>query len=96
MLFALQPLNETIAKMIPAVIHVDNTARLQTVSKTQNAKLHNLLKEFAKISKVPILVNTSFNIKGEPIVETPEDAVRTFIQSSLDYLVLYNYLIKRI
>lgn len=96
MLFAFPPLNEKIAKMIPAVIHADNTARLQTVSKTQNAKLHNLLKEFAKISKVPILINTSFNIKGEPIVETPEDAVRTFIQSSLDYLVLYNYLIKRI
>ena len=85
-----------ISRKIPAAIHVDNTSRLQVVSKGQNLQLYLLLKEFAKISEVPVLINTSFNIKGEPMVETPEDAIKTFIKSDIDYLVLNNYLIKRL
>lgn len=96
MLFVSSPLNEETARKIPAVIHIDNTARLQVVSKNQNPQLFALLKEFAKISDVPVLINTSFNIAGEPIVETPADAIKTFIKSTIDYFVLYNYLIKRV
>ena len=63
---------------IPAVTHVDKTARVQTITSTQNAVLYNILDEFEKLSGVPILLNTSFNIAGEPIVETPMDALKCF------------------
>ncbi|OGY35162.1 MAG: hypothetical protein A3E36_00610 [Candidatus Andersenbacteria bacterium RIFCSPHIGHO2_12_FULL_45_11b] len=96
MLFAYTPLNKRITKKIPAAVHVDNTSRLQVLSKNQNSRLYVLLKEFAKISETPILINTSFNIKGEPMVETPKDAIKIFIKSNIDYLVLNNYLIKRL
>ena len=95
MLFTLPPLNEKVAQIIPAVIHADGTARLQTISKNQNPRLHQLLHEFAILSKVPVLINTSFNTKGEPMVETPEDAIETFLGSDIDYLILHEYLIQR-
>ena len=57
---------------IPAIVHVDGTARVQTVRQDQNEVLYRLLKEFDAITGVPVLINTSFNVKGEPIVETPE------------------------
>ena len=60
---------------IPAIVHVDGTARIQTVRQDQNERLYRLLKAFDAITGVPVLVNTSFNVKGEPIVETPEDAI---------------------
>ena len=82
--------------MIPAVIHTDKTARIQSISKDQNPTVFKLIKEFAKISKVPVLINTSFNIKGEPIVETPDDAIKTFIKSDIDYLILHDYLIQKL
>lgn len=77
---------------IPAVTHVDNTARLQTVEKELNPKFYNLLKTFETFSGIPILLNTSFNIAGDPIVETPEDALHTFINSGMDNLVVNNVL----
>jgi len=76
--------------VIPAVTHVDGTARLQTVHRETNPRYHTLLKEFERRSGVPVLLNTSFNVMGEPIVESPLDAVRCFFTTGLDYLVLGN------
>jgi carbamoyltransferase len=64
---------------IPAIVHVDGTARVQTVREATNPMLYRLLKEFEALTGVPVLINTSFNIKGEPIVETPQDAVNCFL-----------------
>ena len=82
-------------KKIPAVVHVDGTGRLQTVSKDVNSTFYDLISEFKKITKIPILLNTSFNIKGEPIVCSPVDAIRTFFSSGLDCLALGSFLIKK-
>ena len=78
-------------KQIPSVVHVDGSARVQTVSKSDNEKIYTLLHEFFKEAGVPVLLNTSFNVKGEPIVESPTDAVNTFIKSNIDKLVMHNY-----
>lgn len=78
---------------IPAVTHVDGTARVQTVNTNQNPKFYSLIKEFQKLTGVPVVLNTSFNDSGEPIVETPEDAVRTFKSTGLDALFIGDYLI---
>ena len=75
-------------KRIPAVTHVDGTARVQTVNKEQNRLFYNLIYEFKKITGVGCILNTSFNDAGEPIVETPEDALITFLGTKMDYLVL--------
>jgi carbamoyltransferase len=75
------------ADQIPAVLHTDGTARYQTVSE-KNGLLHGLLQAFEEETGVPILVNTSFNVKGQPIVESPDDAVQTFIDTDLDFLWL--------
>lgn len=79
-------------KIIPAVVHIDNTARLQTIRKDQNEKLWNLINEFNKITGVPVLLNTSFNRAGEPIVNTPLEAINTYLNSKLDALVIEDYL----
>ena len=73
---------------IPAVTHVDGTARIQTVSRQHNPRYWTLLDEFRALTGVPVLLNTSFNVKGEPIVCTPEDAVRCFLKTDLDSVVL--------
>ena len=73
--------------VIPAVTHIDGTARLQTVHPETNPRYHRLLKEFEKLSGVPVLLNTSFNVMGEPIVESPLEAIRCFYTTGLDYLV---------
>jgi carbamoyltransferase len=73
---------------IPAVTHVDGTARIQTVSRSHNPRYWKLLNEFKALTGVPVLLNTSFNVQGEPIVCTPEDAVACFLRTELDYLVL--------
>jgi carbamoyltransferase len=80
---------------IPAVVHVDGTARVQTLRQDQNEPLYRLLKEFDAITGVPVLVNTSFNVKGEPIVETPEDAIHCFLTTGIDYLVLHDVLMAK-
>ena len=83
------------ADSIPAVTHIDDTARLQTVNEKQNTRLYHLLKEFKAQTNCPVLLNTSFNIMGEPIVCTPEDAIRTFEKSGIDILVINNYIIEK-
>jgi carbamoyltransferase len=80
---------------IPAIVHVDGTARVQTVRQDQNARLHRLLKEFDAITGVPVLLNTSLNVRGEPIVETPSDAVACFLGTGIDYLALHDMLIAK-
>lgn len=80
---------------IPAVVHVDNTARLQTITKEQAPKIYNLLIEFGKITNVSIVLNTSFNVKGEPIVESPKDAILCFLKTDIDVLVLENYILMK-
>ena len=80
---------------IPAVTHVDYSARVQTVHEETNPRFHNLLDEFDKRTNCPVLVNTSFNVRGEPIVCTPEDAYRCFMRTEMDYLVLENILIAK-
>jgi carbamoyltransferase len=80
---------------IPAIVHVDGTARVQTVRREHNERLYQLLKEFEALTGVPVLLNTSFNIRGEPIVETPADAVRCFLSTGIDCLVLHDRLITK-
>ncbi|MFH1606052.1 MAG: carbamoyltransferase [Nanoarchaeota archaeon] len=82
-------------KLIPAVTHIDETARLQTIRREVNSKYYDLLKEFKKLSGVPVIVNTSFNIMGEPIVLTPKDAYKCFKGTRIDCLVMNNFLIEK-
>lgn len=80
---------------IPSVVHVDGTMRPQVLKKSDNPLYYSLIEEFGKITGVPVLLNTSFNIKGEPIVLSPEDAIQCFYNTGLDYLVLNNFLISK-
>lgn len=89
------PVKNAWRSKIPSVTHVDGSGRLQTIRREQNPLYYDLIKEFGKLSKVPILINTSFNIRGEPIVCTPNDAYRCMMGTGIDYLVMGNYLIKR-
>jgi carbamoyltransferase len=81
-------------KVIPAVTHVDDSARVQTVSEEDNPKFYRLLRAFKQQTGIGILVNTSFNVRGEPIVCTPEEAYKDFMLSGMDYLVVGNYLLR--
>ena len=80
---------------IPAVTHVDGSARIQTINRSQNPRYYDLLKAFEERTGCPVIINTSFNIRGEPIAESPEDAIRCFLGTDMDYLVIGNYLLKK-
>lgn len=80
---------------IPAVTHVDYSARIQTVDREDNPEYHDLLHRFGELTGCPVLVNTSFNVRGEPIVCTPEDAYRCFMRTNMDHLVLWPFLLHR-
>ncbi|MDA1209159.1 MAG: carbamoyltransferase [bacterium] len=80
---------------IPAVTHVDGTARIQTINREQNPKYYDLIKAFADNTGCPVIINTSFNVRGEPIVESPADALNCFLHTHMDYLVLGNYLLSK-
>jgi carbamoyltransferase len=75
-------------EIIQAITHVDGTCRIQTVTEEQNPHYYKLIQEFEKITGVPILFNTSFNLAGEPLVETIEDAYKTLLNSDINYLYL--------
>lgn len=75
---------ESKRQVIPAVTHVDGTGRLQTVSKDSNPHLYSIIDRFREATGVPVLLNTSFNVANEPIVETPEDAIRCFLGTGID------------
>jgi carbamoyltransferase len=93
-LFGIERLNIPRSK-IPAVTHVDYSARIQTVHKETNPRFHMLINLFDEITGCPVLVNTSFNVRGEPIVGSPEDAYRCFMRTEMDYLVLENLLLSK-
>jgi len=80
---------------VPAITHVDYSARVHTVNKAVNPVYHAVIKEFAKLTGCPVIINTSFNVRGEPIVNSPEDAYRCFMRTNIDYLVLENILIEK-
>jgi carbamoyltransferase len=94
MLFVV-PVKEDKRTKIPAVTHVDGSARVQTVTAAQNPRFHKLLQAFYKRTGVPVFMNTSFNVKGEPIVNTPQDAVRCFLNTQIDMLVLEDVVIEK-
>ncbi len=93
-LFGIEKLNIPRSE-IPAVTHVDYSARIQTVHPETNPRFYHLLDAFEKQTACPVLVNTSFNVRGEPIVRTAEDAYRCFMRTEMDYLVLENYLLTK-
>ena len=80
---------------IPAIVHVDGTARIQTVREQDNPILYRLLKEFDALTGVPVLLNTSFNVKGEPIVERPQEAVECFLTTGIDHLILHDLIMSK-
>lgn len=94
MLFATS-VKEKFRDKIPSVVHIDGSARIQSVSEKDNKFLFNLLKKFEEIKGVPVLLNTSFNDNGEPIVESPDDAIFTFLNTNIDVLVMENYMIMK-
>lgn len=94
MLFTVKVKKEARGK-IPAVTHINGTARVQTLKVDQNERLYDLLTKFGEVTGLPVLINTSFNVRGEPIVCTPEDAYKCFLKSGLDLLVLNNCIIRK-
>lgn len=94
MLLATQVKKEYASKL-PAITHVDGSARVQAVSNKSDPFVHRILMEFERLSGFPVLLNTSFNDCGEPIVETPDDAIRTFLTTEIDTLVMENYVISK-
>jgi carbamoyltransferase len=87
--------HKTNRSVIPAVTHVDNSARIQTVNSKTNPRYHSIIKAFDKLYNCPVIINTSFNVRGEPIVCTPEDAYICFMRTNMDYLLLGNFLLDK-
>jgi carbamoyltransferase len=85
----------TLRSVVPAITHVDNSARVQTVNNLSNPAYHSLITEFYNQTSCPILINTSFNVRGEPIVCTPQDSLNCFMNTNLDILVIENFLISK-
>lgn len=81
--------------IIPAVTHIDNTARVQTINKQQNEFIYQILTNYKKLTNHSVLVNTSFNVRGEPIVNDVKDAFYCFMSTDIDYLVIGNRLLKK-
>jgi carbamoyltransferase len=82
-------------RCIPSVTHVDNSARLQTVTRESNPLYYDLIAAFEKQTGVPVIINTSFNVRGEPIVCTPHDAYLCFMRTNMDNLVMGHYLLEK-
>ena len=78
---------------VPAITHVDYSARVQTVDRERNPRLYRVMQAFHEATRCPVLVNTSFNVRGEPIVCTPEDAYRCFLATEMDALVLEEFIL---
>ena len=86
---------DNLRSVIPGVTHIDNTARIQTVSSKTNKIFYDLIYEFYKLTKTPLVIDTSFNIRGEPIVCTTEDAFKCLMGTELDLLVIENFVIEK-
>jgi carbamoyltransferase len=80
---------------LPFVTHIDFSARLQTVHSDTNPRYYKMIEEFKKLTGMGVVVNTSFNVRGEPIVMTPNDAYRCFMRTEMDYLVVGNFLFSK-
>jgi carbamoyltransferase len=80
---------------IPAVVHIDKSARIQTVTSENNLPFRKLLESFYKLTKCPVILNTSFNVKGQPIVNSPEDALKCFLATNIDILVMGDFFISK-
>ena len=80
---------------IPAVTHVDYSARVQTVDGTWNTRFYDVIKKFDEKYGCPVIINTSFNVRGEPIVESPAHAYTCFMRTNMDYLVMGNFLLEK-
>jgi len=93
-LFGFAKLN-TVRSEIPAVTHVDYSARLQTIQKDDHALYYDMISRFNEKHHCPVVINTSFNVRGEPIVCTPEHAYTCFMRTNMDYLVMGNYLLEK-
>ncbi len=93
-LFGIDKLN-VVRSTIPAITHIDYSARIQTIQKETNPRYWNLVNEFKKLTGCPVIVNTSFNVRGEPIVCTPLDAYKCFMRTEMDYLIMGNYLLDK-
>jgi len=93
-LFGIEKLNIKRSE-IPAVTHVDYSARIQTVSKNTNKRYYDLISKFKEKTGCPVIVNTSFNVRGEPIVNSPTDAFNCFMGTELDYLVIGNCILDK-
>lgn len=89
------PVKEELQSKVPAICHVDGTGRLQTVSKNANPLYWELINEFKKRTGTPMILNTSFNVRGEPIVCSPEDALKCFLGTEMDALIMGNYLVRK-
>lgn len=89
------PFKEIGHKHVPAVVHVDGSGRLETLIRQDNPRYYDLVNSYYKKTKIPIIINTSFNVKGEPIVCSPEDAVKCFLSTDIDYLVIDNYIVSK-
>ncbi len=89
------PIKKHIQKLLPAVVHNDGTGRLQTISRKMNPGFYALISEFERITSIPVVLNTSFNVQGKPIVCTPEDAIRTFYSCGLDILLIGNFSVSK-
>jgi carbamoyltransferase len=94
-MLAVHPVRPAYRAVLPAVTHEDGTARVQVVSRDSNRLFYDLLQAFGSLSGIPVLLNTSFNLRGEPIVNSPDDALRTFSLSGMDYLVLHRTILTR-
>lgn len=89
------PVHEQYRDKIPAVTHIDHTARVQSVSHEQEPFIHAFLIQLEEKIGVPVVLNTSFNVAGEPIVESPNDAIQTFLKTDIDVLVIGNYIVSK-
>lgn len=89
------PVVEDKREVIPAITHVDGSGRLQTVRQDTNPSYHRMIEKFGEATGVPVVLNTSFNLKGEPIVETPANAFNTFSRSEMDVLYLGNFVVEK-
>ena len=94
LLFGIDKLNVSRSD-VPAITHVDNSARIQTVHKETNPLYHALISKFKEKTGCPIIVNTSFNVRGEPIVCTPTDAYKCFMSTEMDILVIGNFFLTK-
>jgi carbamoyltransferase len=94
MLYSLTVKEEKISELA-AITHQDNTCRIQTVNDRINSRMTSLLNKFKEVAGIPAILNTSFNDNGEPIVETPQDAINSFLNMDIDYLVIGNFVVRK-